>query len=118
MNVRYFNIARSISFKSKYKHRMGSVIVYKNKIISKGYNSIKTNPRANNPWNMLHAELSAILNSRLEDFNDCSIYIYRETPTGKIATSYPCKHCYNMIRSLGFKEIHYTDYNGFQKEVL
>lgn len=116
--IRFFELARRISFKSSYKHRLGSLIVKKGKVLGIGYNSNRTHPKSKNEFNMLHAELSAILNSRLEDFTDCSIYVYRETPTGKIATSYPCKHCYNMICSLGFKDINYTDYHGFKKEIL
>jgi deoxycytidylate deaminase len=115
---RFFELARRISFKSQYKHQMGALIVKKGKVMGLGFNSTKTHPRASNPWKMIHAEMSAILNSRMEDFTGCSIYIYRETPTGKLGTSYPCKHCKRMIESLNFKDIHYTNYDGYQWEIL
>lgn len=116
--IKFFELARKTSFLSSYKHRLGAVITYKGKVVSKGFNVLKTHPRASNPWNLLHAETSAIINSRLEDFTDCSIYIYRETKTGKLGTSKPCKYCYNLLKVLNFKDIYYCDYDGFKREVL
>lgn len=118
MNKSFFELARRISFKSLYKHRLGSVIVKKGKVLGLGYNSTRTHPRSNTPYHQTHAELSAILNSRLEDFTGCDIYVYRETPTGKIANSKCCIYCEKMIRSLGFKTIYYTNNNGYEKIVI
>lgn len=113
----FFKIAKKISYKSTYKHKIGAVIVYKNKIISFGCNSMKTHPKSTNLFLKTHAELRAILNARREDFSGHEIYIYRETKgQGKIATAKPCKYCYNLIKSLSFKEIHYSDYKGFISE--
>lgn len=115
---KFFNLARKMSFKSTYKHRMGSIIVYKGKVMGLGFNSTKTHPRSNHSHSMTHAELSAILNSRLEDFTGCSIFVYRELKNGSPAPSFPCGHCFKMLKSLGFKEILYTDYNEYKKEIL
>lgn len=118
MKLKYFQLAKKTSKNSKYKHQIGAIITYKGKVVAKGFNSIKTHPRASNPWNLLHAETSAIINSKREDFTDCSIYVYRETKTGKLGTSKPCKYCYNLLKILNFKEIYYSDYDGFKKEEL
>lgn len=118
MNLRIFDIARKMAQKSSYKHKLGAVIVKKGKILGLGHNALKTHPRSNNPWHMIHAELSAVINSREEDLTDCSIYIYRETPTGRIAPSFPCKYCLEMLKQLNIKEICYTDYDEFKKDVL
>jgi deoxycytidylate deaminase len=118
MNPRMFDIARKMAQKSSYKHQLGAVIVRKGKVLGLGHNSLKTHPRATNPWKMIHAELSAIINSREEDLTDCSIYVYRETPTGRIAPSFPCKYCFQLLKSLNIKEVCYTDYDGYKSEKI
>lgn len=118
MNIRFFELARKMSLKSNHHHKLGSVLVRKNKPLGFGFNTIKTHSKSQHPFKSIHAEFSAILNSQLEDFKGCSIYIYRETLNGKIAPSFPCKWCQDMLRSLGIKEVYFTDYNGYQKKVI
>lgn len=116
MNQRMFELARKASLKSHYKHKIGSVLVRKGKVVSFGHNKIKTNPRANTPFNMIHAELDVILNSQLKDFTDCSIYLYRELKNGQLAISKPCAHCKFMLDSLSIRNIYYSDYDGYKKD--
>lgn len=116
MNKRFFELAEKISQKSTYKHRIGSIITFKDKILGFGFNQLKTHPKSPQPYfKTIHSELSAILNSGLEDFTNCSIYNFRKTPGGKIANSKPCFHCENLLRSLNFKNIYFTDENGFKR---
>lgn len=118
MNKRHFELAKKLSHKSTYKYKLGAVLTKKNKVIGLGFNSIKTHTKSNHPFKMIHAEFDAILNSQLEDFSNCSIYVYRETKAGKPAMSYPCAHCLQMIRSLGIETIYFTDNEGFKKEAV
>lgn len=115
MNKRYFDIAKRLSYKSDYKHRLGSVIVKKGKVIGLGINKMKTHPKSNTPYKTIHCEFDAVLNARIEDFKDCSIYIYRETPTGKIANSKPCKSCEAMLESIGMENVYYSHEEGFKR---
>lgn len=113
---RFFELARRISFKSSHHPAMGAIITFKGKVLGLGYNSTKTHPRSNHSFSMTHAELSAILNARLEDFSGCEIYIYRELKNGQPAPAKPCIHCSKMLKSLNFKNIHYSDYESFKSE--
>lgn len=115
---RFFKLAQKVSKLSTHtSHKMAAVIVYKGKVQSFGINKLSTHPKAQTPFKTIHAEFHAILNARREDFSGHEIYIYRETKgQGKIATAKPCKYCYNLIKSLSFKEIHYSDYKGFISE--
>jgi len=120
MNKRFFELAEKISKKSVYKHRIGSVITFKDKkILGLGFNAVKTHPRSPQPhYRTIHSELSAILNSGLEDFTNCSIYNFRKTPGGKIALSFPCKYCMQLLINLNFKEINYSSNNGYENKRL
>jgi len=115
MKSRFFELAKKTSLKSRYKFKIGTIIVRKGKVISLGFNDNRTHPKSPTPYHQLHAELSAILNSGLKDFKDCEIYNYRETPTGKIAPSKPCIYCQKMLNSLNIKSVYYTDYEGYKK---
>lgn len=115
---RFFELARKMSFKSPHKPAMGSIITYKGRILGLGFNSCRSHPRANNPYSMLHAEVSAIINARKENFEGCDIFVYRELKDGTPALAKPCQYCYNMIKSLGFKSINYSDSGTFKSEYI
>lgn len=115
MNKRNFELARKLSYKSNHHHKLGAVLTKRNKPIGFGFNQVKSHPKSPHPFKSIHAEFDAILNSKLEDFTNCAIYIYRETPGGKIANSKPCKHCEQMLKSLNIDNIYYSDSTGFKK---
>lgn len=115
MKIKYFEIARKISKKSLYKHKIGAVLVRKNKIFGKGFNQTKTHPKSNNMFLMRHAEFNAVLNSKLDNLHGYEIYIYRETKSrGKLASAKPCIHCFSMLKTLGISKIYYSDYEGYK----
>jgi len=117
MKVRFFDVARKLSYKSNYKpHKLGAIIVKGNKIIGMGFNKNRTHRRSNNKWKTLHAELDAILNAGREDLNGCDIYVYRETKTSQMALAKPCSFCFQLIKDVGIKNIYYSNSNGFNKE--
>lgn len=116
MNKRFFEIAEKASILSTHpKHKMAAVLVKKNKIISIGVNQLKTHPKAPTPYNTIHCEFHSVINSKLNDFSDCSIYIYRKTPGGRMANSKPCFSCEKMLYSISINKIYYSDDNGFKK---
>jgi len=119
MNKNFFDLARKISkLSNHHKHKMGCVLVYKNKPISFGVNQLKTHTRSPHKFKMVHAEFHAILNSKLDNFKDCSIYIFRETPGGRMAKAFPCSSCLQMLKTLDIKEVYYTDDNGFKSTII
>jgi deoxycytidylate deaminase len=132
-NIRYFELARKASEFSDFDmHHLGCVIIYKNYILSVGYNTNKTHPiqmqynkyrNFNNPDNVkhkLHAEVAAL--SKIKDldidWSKVEIYIYRENKNGKPALSYPCIGCRNYIKIVGIKHLYYTIDGDYQYERL
>lgn len=119
MKQRFFDICKKLSLKSNHRqHQMGAVIVEKNRVVGVGFNQLKTHSRSNHPYKSIHAELSAILNSRRETFEGCSIYIYRENKYGEKACAKPCIYCTHMLRSLGIREVFYTSNGQYIKGTI
>ena len=132
-----FKVAREWSLKATYtgggKPRLGCIVVYKNAILTGGYNSDKTHP-AQEQFNRyrfkdvgnnympskVHAEMVGLSKIRFLDidFSRVHLYIYRETRDGRLANARPCKACMNAIRSYGIEHIHYTTDDGYAHEVL
>lgn len=116
MKLKFFEIAKRLSlFSDHNQHRLGAVLVNKNRVVGLGYNKMKTNPKSNHKFKAHHAELDAILNSEKYDLRGCDIYVFRETRNGDLAISFPCEACYSLIKSKGIKNIFYTDC-GIYKE--
>jgi len=127
----YFKAAKSMSELSEFKSQhIGCVAVYGHKIISSGYNSNKTNP-AQKRLNIhrfdvdtpatIHAEVACLLpliNRRDINFNDISLYVYREYKNGNPALSKPCPSCMALIRQLGIRRLYYSGDNSYINEEL
>lgn len=137
MNInRCFKLAKNASEFSDCKIKVGAILVYKNKVVSVGYNTSKSNPiqKAYNKYrnqngerqfdtetqnNGLHAEMMCLQHAtRLfkGDLSKCSIFVYSETKDGSTRLSRPCMGCYTYIRELGIKNVYFTTNNGWQYE--
>lgn len=134
-DMRMFNEARKEAEKSTFdRFHVGAAIVYKHRIIGRGHNSDKTNPKQkmyntryrkfNNDnggaiKHSIHAEICC-LNSvpypvgKDVDWSRAAIYVYRICP-GKprgYGNSFPCPACLNAIKDVGIKDVYYTGDNG------
>lgn len=119
MKMKFFNLAKKLSYKSDYyAHRLGAVVTRGNEILGIGFNKKKTHPLSETRFNNIHAELSAILNSGEEDLSGCSIYVYRETKHGTLAMARPCEHCMKLLRQVNISKIYYSTETGYAKEVI
>lgn len=135
MKMKFFEKAKAASEMSDHaKYFLGSVVVYKNKIISVGWNTTKGNPlqqRRNEKYRFgkddkdkgcLHAEMMALLHARPYlknlDISKVSIYVYRENRFGEMRMSRPCPACGSYIKELGIKDIYYTTNGGYCHEVF
>lgn len=121
-----FSLAKNASQLSDFpKQKLGCVIIYKNKVISVGYNTTKENPiqkkynisrgfDVHSAKNSLHAEMMALNKIKDMDINyeKATICVYREFKNGKLALAKPCFACMNAIKDFGIKDIYYTDYEG------
>lgn len=130
-DIAFFNIAKETAKLSDYnKHQLGCIIVYKNRIVSSGFNSNKTNPLqkrynkrrfSDDTMHKLHAETAALLPLMRNDTFDRSrlrVYLYREHRDGSLALSRPCASCQRMLKDYGIKHIFYTIEGGYNEEYL
>ena len=139
MNIeRGFKLAKSASEFSDCHIKIGAVLMYKNKVVSVGYNTTKSNPiqKAYNVYrnangreydverqnNGLHAEIMALQHATRSfkgDLSKCSIFVYSEKKEGcKRLTrlTKPCNACSKRLEELGIRNIYYTTNNGWQYE--
>ena len=104
--------AISAASKSIYKFKLGCAIVYKNRIISIGYNKNKTHPKSNTDHNTIHAELDAIIKVWDEDLSDCFLYVCRIKKDNSFGLAKPCYWCMNLIREKNIRNVYHTDNNN------
>lgn len=113
--LKYFQLAQKLSRKSCYHHRVGAVVVKKNKILGIGFNKpYKTHPRSTNAYKTIHAELDAILESSKEDLIGADIYIFREGSGNTPRLAKPCTHCDLLLKEVGIKNVFYSVDGGFK----
>ena len=119
MKKEYFNLAKKLSRQSTHpQHKMGCVIVNKHRVISVGFNSMKTHRKSQSYDNRLHAEISALLGVAYEETRGGTVYVYRERQDGSLGLARPCCTCMEALRRAGIKKICYTDYDGYKEEKL
>jgi len=120
MNKRIFDLAKKIAPLSNHKsHKLAAILLKNGYIQSFGVNQLKTHTKSPSPFKTVHAEFDAIIKSKLDDFEDCEMYIYRQTKgKGILANAKPCKYCYDMLKSLGISKIHYTIDGSYKSENL
>ena len=134
MNInRYFNLAKRASTFSDYdKIKIGAVLVYKNKVISIGWNTHKSNPiqkkynvfrsdenryyDVDSKPNSTHAEMKCLIDTMDMDINwsKVSIFIYRNN----MNMCRPCNSCMTALKERGIKNIYYTNKNSYHYEEI
>jgi pyrimidine deaminase RibD-like protein len=117
---RYLNIAAKVASKSPvYTHKHGAIIVYKDKIISSGYNYYIKDFS-------MHAEVSAISKIKKKYkgiLNDCDIYVVRIGPKSldnPLKYSRPCLNCQSAIIKNNIKNAYYStsyEYDIFRSTI-
>ena len=112
----------------RFKHV--AVIVKGGKILSIGFNNMRSHPMAMKPLNVLknkkeideldlrtiHAEMDAI--RKIKDkslLSSCEIWIYSEDKKGNLRISKPCELCLYYINLYNIKNIYYTNNNFWEK---
>lgn len=119
MKMKFFAAAREMANRSDHSdHQMGCVVVRKNRVLGYGYNTMRTHSRSQTRFRTIHAELSAVLNSKLLDLSGCEVYIYRETAAKIPAMARCCEACYNMLASLNVKKIYYSCDGSYKEEAM
>lgn len=114
MNTRHLSKARDQALLSSCEQRIGSVITFKDKIISLGYNKQKTHPKSPSPYKHIHGEFDAIMKAPKELLKGSSIYVYRITIGNNQGLSKPCKNCLDFIKKHGIVKIYYSTENHWE----
>lgn len=113
--------------------KMAAAIVYRNRIISVGMNSMKSHPlqakyAKNKEAIYLHAEIAAIKNSlrelNVDELSKCDIYISRVKKEKPFSNKYvwglaaPCSGCRRAIAEFGLRKVVYTTNETGEYEVM
>lgn len=127
-DLKYFNVAKSLSLLSDFQRtKLGAVVVLKGEVIATGYNRRKTHPYQSQ-WAIiakrkeaiyLHAEMSCLiklLNTK-HDLSNAKIYIFRQTKKLNLAIAAPCEICTLALKAFGIKQIYYTTTDGYVEEL-
>lgn len=117
MKMKFFKLAKSLSMGSEHlQHKLGALIVRKNRVVSFGWNKCRTHTKSNSRHSAIHAELDAILRAKDVDLSKCDIYLYRQTKMGKLGNSRPCQFCQALLKKVQIKNAHYTTETGYVTE--
>ena len=90
------------------KYMVGCVIFSRNRVYGAGYNMRKTHPLSNTFNHLIHAELSAILNSNVSKFDRCYAFVYMQKPNGQVGLAKPCSCCEKLLKTYGFRGAYFT----------
>lgn len=134
--IRMFEFAAQEARKSDYyAAKLGCIMTYGHKIISRGHNSNKSHPlqkkynrryrNFNNSTgkyihDSLHSEIDAITKipyviGKDIDWSKVKIFVYRISPGNELgyACAKPCEACMAMIKDCGIRHIYFTDNEGY-----
>lgn len=104
----FLNEAYNQALKSDMNFTHGAVVVFRGKIVGRGFNSY-----CNDKYNRsIHAEVSAI-HSALDKIDKCQLchcelVIIRVTKGGNFANSFPCANCQKVISNFNLKKVYYS----------
>ncbi len=127
---KFLNLARSMSEISNFnKYRIGAVLVIKNKIIARGYNSQKGHPlqkryntvrtdMGENSHHPIHAEMDVLKKLKGIDLKNAELFIYNINNNGEQRMARPCGACMDALKEHGIKTIHYSTPDGFATEYI
>jgi deoxycytidylate deaminase len=111
----YVKIAIQEASKSTYGHKLGAVVLRKNRIVGKGFNKLKTNRmlREQYGYYSIHSECAAILDGARGD----TLVVVRLMKNGSLSCSKPCEKCVVFAKDFGIKTIIYTDWDSSFKKM-
>ena len=102
-------VAIRLAKKSTMLHKHGAVLVYRNKIVGRGYNILcKYHKYENGRHKSIHAEVMAIRNcSNPTILHKCKLIVVRFV-SGKMRCSLPCKRCQKYLQKRKIGTIYHS----------
>ncbi|MBD3260530.1 MAG: hypothetical protein GF334_02455 [Candidatus Altiarchaeales archaeon] len=112
-----YRVALTMARKSEYvPYRIGACLARGRRIISAGYNQIKTHPltlRLHNKFiSGLHAEMHTCAGVDEKSLRGADIYVVRLRRDGGLGMARPCKECQRFLKELGIRKAYYTETGG------
>ena len=114
-------LAIHLATQSRFKYRLGAVVVKSGRVLSTGVNEIRFT-HFNFPKKheiSLHAEQAAILKllrtRRMIDLCGATLYVSRIDSKGNPRLAKPCPICLELIHTVGIKRTVYTTSDGIGK---
>jgi deoxycytidylate deaminase len=108
-------LARKQANESEFKRApTGAIITKGGRVLSTGFNKKRRSKYSARPmYESIHAEEDAILKvlrrpDGLKHLAGATIYITRILKDGTTGLAKPCKHCQNLINSVGIKKVIHT----------
>lgn len=99
------------AMKSEYKLQMGCIIFNKKKILSVGYNQVRSSTKIHPKYlafkESVHAEVDAIIKARKE-LKGASLLVVRVNKKHQLRNAKPCNKCMEYIKEIGIKRIYYS----------
>ena len=92
--------------KSSQRCRHGAILLYRNKVVSRGYNRCYAQRR--NGWLSRHAEIDALVRSRRLG-QDMVMIVVRIDREENVRNSKPCKRCQKSLARCGIRVYYSTD---------
>lgn len=129
MNNRILKIADTLFLLARDKERVGAAriaaaVIYKNRVISFGFNQNKTHPLQstygrNSESLFLHAEIDAIKNAlriiNIDTLSQCTLLIMRAKNSrakAEYGLAKPCSGCSNFLDTFKVKRVIYSTNEG------
>jgi deoxycytidylate deaminase len=94
------------------QHRVGAAVYQGNRLISVGWNVLKTHPDSGTWGNYQHAEFACLAGQYKYDLVGSLIYVVRLTRGGNLGISKPCPECRKWIKACGIKRVIYIGSDG------
>jgi len=114
-NDMFITASMTQCLKSTYKWRLGAVVVYKNKIVGRGYNKVHS---IGDRLDGKHAEIEAIYNTRAKYRKGSTMYVCRLNKRGELRLAKPCDACMPVIRKVGVKYVWYSSDDGWHRMAI
>lgn len=112
-----FRIALTMAKKSEYRpYKIGACLMRGSRVISGGFNQIKTHPitrRFENHYiTGLHAEMHACVGVNEKNLKGADIYVIRARRDNTIGLAKPCSICQCFLRELGIRRVYFSNNDG------
>src|SRR3990167_10470374 len=112
----HITLAKAQAKKSTYLYRLGAIALNKGRVVSRGFNQLKTHPRFYKEYNFfsLHAEVQA-----LNSIDKCdTIIVVRIRKNESLTMARPCDKCLKFMSNHGVRRVIFSNWDGTMEVML